>query len=103
MVHNNYILKLVKNRIQGIDPNAKIFLFGSRARNDERVDSDWDFLILTEKQVTQEFKNNISDLLFEAELDSDQIITAIIQNIDIWKNYSFSPIYKNIIKDGIEL
>jgi uncharacterized protein len=100
---NNNILKQVKIRVQGIDPNAKIFLFGSRARNDEKVDSDWDFLILTEKQVTQEFKNNICDLLFEEELDSDQILTAIIQNIDIWKNYSFSPIYKNIMKDSIEL
>lgn len=103
MNNNNYILNQVKSRIQGIDPNAKIFLFGSRARDDNREDSDWDFLILTEKKVTQDLKNNISDLLFEAELENDQILTAIIQNIDIWENYSFSPIYRNIIKDGIEL
>ena len=103
MDQNNYILEQVKNRIHGIDPNAKIFLFGSRARNNYRKDSDWDFLILTKKKVTQDLKNNISDLLFEAELDTDQILTVIIQNITIWKNYSNSPIYRNITKDSIEL
>lgn len=103
MDQNNYILKQVKRRIHRVDPKAKIFLFGSRARNDNREDSDWDFLILTEKQVTRDLKNIISDLLFEAELETNQILTGIIQNIKHWKNYSNTSVYRNITKDSIEL
>jgi uncharacterized protein len=103
MDRNQNILRQVKQRIQSVDPNAKIFLFGSRARDDYRVDSDWDFLILTEKQITQDLKNKISDLLFETELDTDQVLTSIVQNVTTWKNYSNTPIYSNIIKDSIEL
>jgi uncharacterized protein len=103
MDQNQNILNQVKFQIHAIDPKAKIFLFGSRARADAKDDSDWDFLILTEKQVTQDLKNTISDLLFETELDTDQILTAIIQNKTTWKHYNESPIYRNITKDCIEL
>ena len=103
MDRNQNILKQVKERIHRIDPDAKIFLFGSRARDDFRNDSDWDFLILTEKQISQELKNKISDSLFEAELDIDQVLTSIVQNVTIWEKYSNTPIYRNIINDSIEL
>ena len=103
MDKNQNILRQVKSRIHGIDPNARIFLFGSRARDDFRDDSDWDFLILTEKQITQDFKNKISDLLFETELDTDQVLTSLVQNIKTWNNYSSTPFYSNITRDSIEL
>lgn len=103
MDSNKEILTQVKSRIRAIDPQAKIFLFGSRARNDFRNDSDWDFLILTEKQITRHLKNKISDTLFETELDTDQVLTSIVQNAASWKKFSNTPIYKNIIEDGIEL
>lgn len=103
MDNQQYILSLVKNKIKIIDPKAKILLFGSRARNDYREDSDWDFLILTEKEVTRELKNKISDSLFEAELDTEQVITNVVQSIYNWNKYSKTPFFMNIIKDGIEL
>lgn len=103
MDRNQHILSLVKKQIRHIDPKAKIFLFGSRARNDYRDGSDWDFLVLTEKQITQDFKNRISDSLFEAELDTGQVLTSIIQNVSTWRKYSNTPIYKNITEDSIEL
>jgi predicted nucleotidyltransferase len=41
--------------IRSKDPNAEIFLFGSRARGDNRKDSDWDVLILIDNnKVTNE-------------------------------------------------
>ncbi len=40
------ISKLVKQEVTKIDPKAEIILFGSRARGDFRMDSDWDFLVL---------------------------------------------------------
>ncbi len=98
-----YILNLVKQRILAIDPKAQIILFGSRAKKDSNKDSDWDFLILTKKNINRHLKNQISDTLFEAELETEQVFTSIIQNIQTWQNYSKAPIYMNIKKDGIEI
>lgn len=103
MDSNKYILLKVKQKIKVIDPNAKIILFGSRARDDFHKDSDWDFLILTRLVVTQDLKNRISDSLFETELETDSVLTGIVQNLDFWESYSSAPIFKNISKDGIEI
>ena len=86
-----------------IDPDAKVILFGSRARDDFHKDSDWDFLILTRLVVTQDLKNRISDSLFETELETDSVLTGIVQNLDFWESYSSAPIFKNISKDGVEI
>ncbi|MBK7338020.1 MAG: nucleotidyltransferase domain-containing protein [Saprospirales bacterium] len=40
------ILQRIKESIRQVDPQAELILFGSRARNEERSDSDWDLLIL---------------------------------------------------------
>ena len=103
MDSNNYILSFVKERIRKIDPQAKIILFGSRARNDFREDSDWDFLILTKLTVTRDLKNQISDVLFETELETDSVLTGIVQDYTLWHTYSSAPIYKNIANEGIEV
>ncbi len=86
-----------------MDPNAKIILFGSRARNDAKKDSDWDFLILTEATPDRVFRNKIYDELFELELETDEVLTGIIQNLDSWNEYSNTPIYQNILQDGVEV
>jgi predicted nucleotidyltransferase len=98
-----FILSAVKSRISKIDSKAKIILFGSRARNDAKKESDWDFLILTHFAVTRELKNKISDVLFETELETDEVLTGIIHNINLWTEYANTPIYKNILRDGIEV
>jgi predicted nucleotidyltransferase len=103
MDRNQHILSQVKTRIHNFDPSARIFLFGSRARDDYRDNSDWDFLILTNRRITQDLKNSISDLLFETELDTDQVLTSIIQNVTTWEKFSNTPIYKNVKKDSIEI
>jgi predicted nucleotidyltransferase len=103
MDKRQFILSKVKTGISKIDSEAKIILFGSRARNDANEDSDWDFLILTHFPVTRELKNKIYDELFETELETEEVLTGIIQNINSWSGYSKTPIYNNILKDGIEI
>jgi uncharacterized protein len=103
MTKKDIILSTVKKRIRNIDPKARIILFGSRARNDAQKDSDWDFLILTEMNPDRTFRNKIYDELFELELETDEVLTGIIQNIESWKEYSNTPIYQNIFSDGVEV
>jgi len=101
--NRQYILSVVKKKIHEIDPEARIILFGSRARDNFHKESDWDFLILTKMNVTPDLKNKIFDTLFEAELETEEILTGIIQNQNDWENYSETPIYKNISAEGILL
>lgn len=43
------IIKAMASKLHAIDPHARAFLFGSRARGTARKDSDWDLLILIDK------------------------------------------------------
>ncbi len=103
MTKRQFILDAVKAKVLEIDPNAVLILFGSRARGNADKYSDWDFLILTGKRVNQILKNKINDALFDVELETDQVLSALIQNQKLWENYSSIPFYKNINKDGIRI
>ena len=103
MAKKDFILSEVKKRIKSVDQKAKIILFGSRARNEAKKDSDWDFLILTEMTPDRTFRNKIYDELFELELETDEVVTGIIQNIESWNEYSNTPIYQNILRVGLEV
>ena len=66
-------LREVKKAILALDPQAEVWLFGSRARGDARPDSDWDFLMLTDKPVDRQFKRQVRDQLFYLGLDAGQV------------------------------
>ncbi len=103
MNKRDFILSSVKNRIKKIDPKVRILLFGSRARNNATENSDWDFLILTKLDVNRELKNKISDELFETELETDEVLSGVVQNIDLWKQYAFTQFYQNVTNEGVEI
>lgn len=93
----------IRNHILKVDPDAKIILFGSRARNDADPESDWDILVLTPKKISTTYKNQILDELFFAEMETNQVISSLIRNEKEWENYQNTAIYKNILHDGIDL
>ena len=50
-MESEVLLQRIKELVCAIETTAQIFLYGSRARNDARPDSDWDILILVDGVV----------------------------------------------------
>ncbi|MBL7792629.1 MAG: nucleotidyltransferase domain-containing protein [Saprospiraceae bacterium] len=94
---------IVKETIEKVDAEARVILFGSRARGDFRSDSDWDFLILTKKKASRQLQDKIWELLYLIELNTEQVITSVIENEEVWLKYRESEFFKNVNRDGIEV
>ena len=87
-----------------IDPKAEVILYGSRARGDERSDSDWDILVLTDYPVDlnkeRVFRNNLYDL----ELETGEPFSIFVYSKNDWfTRQSITPFYENVNQEGIKL
>jgi predicted nucleotidyltransferase len=101
----NILLLKVKEAILKIEPSADVILYGSRARDDYREYSDWDFLILLDGEVDTARTDRIRRVLFDIELDTDQIIGSIVRSKQEWNSpkYAVVPLHKNVEREGIRL
>jgi len=102
---DNTILDKIKKSIHSSDPNAEAYLFGSRARGNNRPDSDWDILILVDnKKVTNEIDDIFREKINDIELETSQAISVFIYPKEYWKGtLKFSPLYDAVMKEGIVL
>jgi predicted nucleotidyltransferase len=101
----NLILEKIKKSVHKNDPSAEAWFFGSRARGDNRSDSDWDILILVDAQkVTNEIEDKFRDEFYDIELDTGQIISTFIYPKEFWnKAMRFSPLFESLNKEGVRL
>ena len=95
------IPEVVKKEIGRIDKESEVILFGSRARGDYSIESDWDFLILLNSSITNELEKTVRNKLYEIELETGEIITSIIEEKTEWEKYGQTRIYRNIEEQGI--
>ncbi|TAL66866.1 MAG: nucleotidyltransferase domain-containing protein [Bacteroidetes bacterium] len=98
------ILKEIKDNIIQVEPEAEVYLFGSRARNDYKEDSDRDLLILLPGEVNYPRKTEIIISLFKLESDYNIIFNRIIHSKDFWENnhvFKQSPFYENVQRDSV--
>ena len=98
------ILSKVKQELHSIVPEgSKILLFGSRARGTERLDSDWDILILLnrEGQASIDDYNTIGYSINTVFWMMNYDVNTIIQTESEWQSKSFTPFYKNVMEDAI--
>jgi len=102
---NQQIFKEIQTLKRQILPNEKVILFGSQARGDAREDSDWDLLVLLNKEK----KNYIEDFdtyaypFAELGLQYDALIHAKVFTVKDWERQKPSIFYKNVEQDGIEV
>lgn len=99
------VIQRIKELGEKILPKgASLWLYGSRARGDARSDSDYDLLILIDKdQITGEDHDRYGYPLRESGWEIWAEINPHIYTKKDWQSWSFSPFYKNVEKDKIVL
>lgn len=99
------VIQRIKELGQKILPEgASLWLFGSRARGDARPDSDYDLLILLDKEfITGKDHDDYGYPLRKSGWDIWTEINPHIYTKKDWSSYSFSPFHKNVEHDKIVL
>lgn len=103
---DNYkeVLEAIQHVTNQMKPNVRAILFGSRARGDAKRESDWDILLLINKdKLEKEDYDNISYPLFELGWELNEQLNPILYTEKEWQSQSFTPFYHNIKAEGITL
>ena len=100
----SYIKQRIKAQIKRIDANAVVILFGSRARGEEKQDSDWDILILTDYPTDIKIERKFRNELYNLELEINECFSVFVYSKKEWENkQKYSPFYENVITEGVSL
>ena len=102
--HSDIIEKIRRVADSAMPPGGRMFLFGSQARGDANEDSDWDILILLDKtKIKTEDFNAVAYPVVELGWKMGIEINPLIYTFEDWEKRSFTPFYKNVQKESIEL
>ena len=97
--------ELIKQNVHEIEPSAEVLLYGSRARGDAHPDSDWDVLVLSEKEKLS-FKEEelFMDHICDVMIQTGQAIQLFAYGAKDWhQNHSITPFYKNVQSEAVQL
>ena len=99
------LLARVKQAVHEIEPEADILLYGSRARGDAHVESDWDFLILLDGVVDDARTDAIRHRLYDIEWDCGEVLCAMVRSRQEWDSslHQVTPFAKILREQGIRV
>jgi uncharacterized protein len=104
MVKEQEIRNQIKKSVRELEPGSEIILYGSRARGDEREDSDWDLLILVPYTADLKEEQRFRHKLFDLELQYGMAISTTVKSKAEWEGrFRVTPLYRNIHNEGIRL
>jgi len=105
MINNEQILRKIIAVIDKTAADSEMYLYGSRARGDAHKKSDWDLLILLNSaKITFDFETKLMDEFYEIEIETGEIISPLIYTKNEWTKYhTITPLYENIIKEGVKI
>ena len=86
MNHTENILKQIGTSVREIIPDAKIFLFGSRASPNYSKESDWDILVISDTKIALEQKNKVRNILYNITLEKGAYFDLIFSYKEEWEN-----------------
>lgn len=83
---------------------GKAYLFGSQARGDNRPSSDWDILIILNKdKLLPDDYDSITYPLTTLGWDLGERINPILYTSTEWEASCITPFYQNVKQDAIAL
>lgn len=98
-------LKELKEKMLKKYPDARIILYGSKARGDFDKESDIDLLILVEQKINTKLEEEIYHITYDIELKYDVVFGEIIENKEFWETplANTMPLHWNINREGIAI
>ncbi len=105
MNKHDQIISRISSVISQKYPDAEIYLYGSRARGEDKPLSDWDLLILLNfPSISFTLETNIMDDMYEIELETGEIISPLIYSKNEWVNkHKETQLFENIEKESIKI
>ena len=101
---NQQIFNEIQTLKRQILPNEKVILFGSQARGDAREDSDWDLLVLLDKEKKAfEDEDTYAYPFAEMGLKYKTYISVKLYTENDWKKRKPTPFYKSVEQEGITI
>lgn len=100
-MNNTTFEHLIANIVHREAHDAKVILYGSRARGDFHPDSDWDVLVLLNQEYIKESDHErIAFPLYDLGIDNNTLVSPKLYTFKDWNKRSFTLFYKNIEKEG---
>lgn len=106
MVNNNKeALSIIRNTANSLLPGCKVLLFGSRARNENSTESDYDFLIITsvamDVRTKRLLKSQMRKELAKYKIPADILIQSE-EEVRIKREIT-GHILKKVMKEGVTI
>ena len=104
MLENDNIISFIKDTVHEYDATAKVVLFGSRARGSARSDSDWDVIIIVDKErIGMSEYSEYAYPLYSAGLDMGCEINVVVYTKRQWEHGGPTLFKHNVIEEGVVL
>ena len=99
---DNRVLQVFASRIREQFPEARVWVYGSRARGEAQEDSDFDMCIVVER-LDERADQRIRDTAFEVGWENEVLITTVTYSCEQFERgpFSVSPLVLNIHREGI--
>ena len=102
---NTDVYNLIKTQLeQTLPANGHAVLYGSQARGDQHEGSDWDVLIIIDKDRVSLAENAaITYPLVMSGWNLGVEINPIVYTAREWDGYKNTPFYENVERDGLKI
>ncbi len=105
MTAKDPILSKFLMRSRAISKVKKVYLFGSRARGDERPDSDYDLLLVVSTDFSLADKDKLYDAVLDLLFETGRLISLKIYKEDLFQRLvNMKTVFmQNVMKEGIQI